>query len=119
MFAFLFNRSFFRDRVMLTLGFMLIGLLFVNLFIVYFNLEERNYQVPTRYSDFSTSPLERDNWQTLYALPLFSIVTTVFNIILAVKIHASRKDISLAVISGGLFILFVNVYVSLSLLSLI
>lgn len=119
MFAFVFNRSFFKDRTMLVFFAIVMLFLIANLVLVFITLEPRNDQVPTRYSDFSTSLLERDSWRSLYALPLFSVVATVFNVILAVKVHVTRRDVSLAILSGALFILFVNLFVSQSLLSLI
>ncbi len=119
MISFIFSRSFFQERKMVVLFLIMLLLLAANIAVVLVNLESRNYQVPTRYSDFSTSPLERDNWQTLYALPVFSVAATFFNAFLAIKVHESRRDIAIAVLAGGIFILFVNLFVSWSLLSLI
>jgi uncharacterized membrane protein YkvI len=115
----IFNRDFFKDRTMLVLFALLVIFTIINLLIVFLKIEARNYQVAVRYSDFSTSLLQRGEWSSLYSLAAFSFVAGLTNISLAVKIHHSRRDIAIAVLLGGLLIAFINMFVSWSLLGLI
>ena len=78
----IFSKEFFRDRTMIVLSAGLLVSMIVNILIVLFVLEERNYPVAVRYSDFSSSPLDRGPWSSLYVLPVFSLVTGVFNCLL-------------------------------------
>ena len=119
MIANFFSSSLFKQRTFIVLSIVLALFVAINVVVVLLNLESVNYQIPTRYSDFSTSPIERADWQALYVLPAFSVVAAITSLVIAIKIHPSRRDVALAVMSGAIFIQFINVFVSWSLLSLI
>lgn len=119
-FTWIKNQSFFRDgRSIWLLIAGLGGLIFIVIYTL-LNIESQEFKVPVRYSGYFQGNLsDRDEWFTLYALPVFAIISFGFNVVLSIKSHRMRPELAHTLLSLNLIVLLFVFLVARALLGLI
>lgn len=87
--------QFSRDRLAISL---LIAFLLVMLFLFIWtilNLHVSDVQLPVRVSGYGSTFIYRDRWYSLLSFALFALLTGGVNGYLIIKLHASRRGLSL------------------------
>ncbi len=114
----LFSREFIKDRFSLLL--MAFGFIFalINILHVVLRVEQRDFDIPVRYTQYGTSQIILGDWYTLYSLALFAVVATVVNFVLALRLHSSRRQLAIAILIGQILIMVFLFLVSGAILGL-
>jgi hypothetical protein len=114
----LISREFIKDRFALLL--MAFGLLLalVNILNVFLRVEQRDFDIPVRYTQYGSSPIVLGDWYNLYALAFFAIVATTVNFVLALRLHKNRRQLTIALLIGQLLIMIFLFLVSGAILGL-
>ncbi len=102
----LVSREFIKDRYSLML--ISIGLILaaVNILHVILRVEQKDFDIPVRYTQYGASPIVLGDWYTLYEFALFAIVATAINVVIALKLHkSSRRNLATSVLIGQIIIM--------------
>lgn len=119
-FTWIKNQSFFRDGRAIWLLIAGFGLLLITILFSLLNIQSQEFKVPVRYSGYFEGNLsDRDEWFTLYALPLFAAITFTINTILSVKIHRMRPELAQALLGLNLVVAIFTLLVTRALLGLV
>lgn len=58
-------------------------------------IDQREFKVPIRYSGFNEGSFsDRGDWYSLYAFPVFALVTFGFMLILSLRVHRMRPELA-------------------------
>ncbi|HEV2412877.1 MAG TPA: hypothetical protein VGS28_03680 [Candidatus Saccharimonadales bacterium] len=110
-------RAFIRDRVaLLVLGSVSL-LTLVDILIITLDIHSNVLQVPVRYSEYSLN-IQQGNWMTLYELALFTLICTIINAMLAIRIHKVRRAYAIGVLMLTVIICVIAFLVSRALIGL-
>lgn len=96
--------QFSRDRMVmsLTIAFLLTIVSLVIMTIV--NIHVSDVQIPVRYSGYGLTNIYRDRWYSLSSFGLFGLLTGAMNVYLILKLHPSRRGLSLGFAAVSLII---------------
>lgn len=114
----IFSRPFFKDRTALIMLFVAAALLVINMLVIFSNLVSRNYLVPVRFSTYDIGGIDRDQWFSLYVLPIFALVSFFFNALLSIKAYQLRRELAIVFMMLAIVAGIFGVLVSNSLLGL-
>ena len=86
---------FFRDRLAVSLlaAFLLSMVLLLVMTIL--NIHVSDVQLPVRYSGYGSTFIYRDRWYSLLTFGLFALLVGGMNSYLIVKVHETRRSLSL------------------------
>ena len=83
-------------------------------------IDRREFKVPIRYSGYNEGSFsDRGDWYSLYAFPLFALVTFGFALILSLRVHKMRPELAQALLSFQLVVTVLTFLVSRALTSLL
>lgn len=84
-----------RDRLAISLlaAFMLTMLILLVMTIL--NIHVSDVQLPVRYSGYGSTNIYRDHWSNLLSFGLFAVLTAAINGYLIVKLHETRRWLSI------------------------
>lgn len=119
-FTWIKNQSFFRDSRAIWLLIISFGLMLLTVIFSLLNIHSQEFKVPVRYSGYFEGNLsDRDEWFTLYALPLFAVLTFILNSILSIKIHRMRPELAQTILAINIVIAILTFLVTRALLGLV
>jgi hypothetical protein len=112
------SKDFIKDRFSLLLMALGVGLAVINVINVVLRVEPRDFDIPVRYTQYGSSPIVLGDWYNLYSLALFAVVATVSNVVIALKLHKNRRQLTVAVLVGQILVMVFLLLVSGALLGL-
>lgn len=119
-FTWIKNQPLFSDRkAVWLLLFNLAGTVIVVVFTL-IGIERREFKVPIRYSGYNEGSFsDRGEWYSLYAFSVFAVVSLLFTMILALRIHKMRPELAQVLLGLQLVIVVFTFLVARSLLQLL
>ena len=119
-FTWIKNQPLFGDRKAVWLLLTnLVGTIFVVVFTM-LGIERREFKVPIRYSGYNEGSFsDRGEWYSLYAFTLFAVISMVFTLILALRIHKMRPELAQSLLGLQLVVIVFTFLVARSLLELL
>lgn len=94
-----------KDRpAVLLLSLLIVGVVVVVLTTL-IRVHPSDVQVPLRYSGYGLTNIYRDHWYILSIFPIFAILVTILNSMLAIKIHQLNRTIGLGILAMSVFIM--------------
>lgn len=84
------------------------------------SIERREFKVPIRYSGFNEGSFsDRGDWYSLYAFPIFALVTFGFTLVLALRLHRMRPELAQGLLGVQLVVTTFTFLVARALTSLL
>lgn len=87
--------QFSRDRMAMSLLIAFVLLMVLLLIWTIFNIHVSDVQLPVRYSGYGSTFIYRDRWYSLLSFALFAVLVGGVNSYLIVKLHSTRRGLSL------------------------
>ena len=112
------KREYFTDRTILLLSGGAIAIALFIILRVLLGVQQFNDKVAVRYTQYGIEQFERGNWFTSWDMAFFALVTTIAALFIAMRLHASKRPISLTVLSLQIITMIFLVLVSHAILSL-
>ncbi|HEU5187846.1 MAG TPA: hypothetical protein VFT87_05090 [Candidatus Saccharimonadales bacterium] len=107
-----------KDRMAIILLLTTVVSAFVVILVSILRLHASDVQIPIRYSAFGTANIYRDQWYVLYIFPLFALLITAFNAVIAVKLYNIDRLASLGFMGLTIFLLVTCLVVVTAILNL-
>lgn len=95
-----------------------LALAIVNVFNVILQVEQKDFDIPVRYTEYGASPIVLGDWFTLYEFLAFAVVATIFNVVIALRLHKERRQLSIAMLIAQIIIMIFLLLVSRAVLGL-
>lgn len=89
--------SFSKDRVLMLLGAVNIGLIVATVLSVFVRLRPSDFKIPVQYIVYDGTVVQTGNWFSLYSLVLFSAVGGAISLFLAHRLYKSNRHFALAI----------------------
>jgi hypothetical protein len=108
-----------KDRPILMLAVLNAVLALGSVLLTILRLGSHDFKIPIQYIVNDGSVLQTSNWYSLYSIALFSVVGTVFTIILARRLHKNSRLFAAGVLVVYAVITFLGILTTNALLGLV